>query len=131
MTLRLAFPRAWPRGAMMALAILALVVKVLVPQGYMAAEHGDGARFPLVICTAQGRVTLDTGDKHAPPHKSKADSPCAFAGNVVPPAPSLISVAAFDRWSPFATVVTMVGDQRPGRGLAAPPPPAVGPPVSI
>jgi hypothetical protein len=116
---------------MMALAIAALAVKVLVPQGFMAPEHAGAGAFPLVICTAEGRVTLDTGDKHAPAPKPKSDSPCAFAGNLAPPPPPLVAFAGFDRWNRAPAVVSASPEQTPGRGLAAPPPPAIGPPVLI
>ena len=119
------------RGAMMALALLALAIKVLVPQGYMAADHASATGFPLVICTAGGRITLDPPGEHAPAEKAKGDSPCAFAGNITPPTPSPIALANFTAWSFAPAPLPAQPEQTPGRGLAAPPPPAIGPPSLI
>ena len=129
MNLGTAARNVWRRRAMLALALTALALKVLVPQGYMAAER-SGPGFPLVLCTAEGRVTLDTGDQHTPPEKTKSDA-CVFAGNLTPPAPALFAVAMAQGEAYVAVRPTAAPDQLPGRGLAAPPPPAVGPPVLI
>ena len=112
---------------MLALASLALFLKILIPPGYMAAPaKPDGPAFALVLCTAQGMVTLDPADHQdgagdsAPSDEDGArHSPCAFAGHGLnAPAPDLA-----DRPLIVATDVV------PGRGLAAPPPPATGPPL--
>lgn len=119
----------WPRGVMIALAVLAIAVKVWIPQGYMAPAQ-PGAGFPLVICTDHGLITLD--DKPAaPPGKSRSDSPCAFAGNLAPSAPPLATLLRFEAWAPTSLLSETRRDLAPGRGLAAPPPPAVGPPRLI
>jgi hypothetical protein len=116
------------RGACLALAFAALLVKLMVPVGFMAAEGPTAQAFPLVICTAQGRVALPASTEHAPAHKSKADAPCAFAANAAPPAPAAIAIlAAPFRAAPLA-VREARADLQPGRGLAAPPPPSQGPP---
>jgi len=118
----------WPRGVMIALAVLAIAVKVWIPQGYMAPAEA-GAGFPLVICTDHGLITLD--DKPAPAGKSHSDAPCAFSGNLAPTPPPLAALIRFETWVPTRTAVRTPGDLAPGRGLAAPPPPAIGPPRLI
>jgi hypothetical protein len=113
---------------MIALAVLAIAVKVLIPQGYMAPAQ-PGVGFPLVICTDHGLIKLD--DKPTPPGKSRTDSPCAFSGNLVSTAPPLAVIAQSEVWSPTPQRVEIRRDLAPGRGLAAPPPPAIGPPRLI
>jgi hypothetical protein len=117
----------------MTLTILAIALKVLVPQGFMISERGPG--FPLVICTGHGALSLADhghGVPKDPAHK-KSDAPCTGAGNVTPVTPSALCVV-------FRSAV-LVADQLhgdkaldliPGRGLAAPPPQSRAPPtVSI
>jgi hypothetical protein len=118
------------RGAFIALAFLALVLKVAAPPGFMFDAKADG-RLGLVICTGHGPLKLDDRGGKAPAQKSRSDAPCAFAGNVAPPEPK-----AFALQGPRVAFVAAIApqsrpDQAPGRGLAAPPPPAVGPPVLI
>ncbi len=120
----------------MALAGLTLFLKVLIPPGYMAAPpQADGPAFALVLCTAQGMVTIDPSDPGAQgdPEPAEDDgarhSPCVFAGHGLnAPATSLalgeVVVFAPPALHGLATRAELV----PGRGLAAPPPPARGPP---
>lgn len=113
--------RAW-LGLVLALA---LALKLLVPQGWMP---GPGGR--LILCPSAGPTTAMTGMHHggdkAPAHG--ADHPCAFAGlglAAAPPPPLAAIVAPATHVPPAlapARAVTV------GRGLAAPPPPATGPP---
>lgn len=110
------------------LAFAALALKVLIPSGFMVAETRGS--FPLVICTGHGPLELSGTSDPIHGKKSNTDAPCAFSGHVAstPPASLVVSAAvglvylmlAMDRW----------GDLVPGRGLAAPPPPSQGPPIS-
>lgn len=120
-------------GAWLMAALLAVALRVLVPQGYMA-DHRNDLPFALVICTAQGAVAQDASrfpQPEAPAHDSRKPAPCAFAGLgaappltcAAPPQPAGFMVIAAPRLSPVAA--------RPGQGLAAPPPPATGPPLLI
>jgi hypothetical protein len=132
-------PRTSPmkrRGLFLSLAVLALTLRVAVPQGFMLDTHAQ-TPFPLVICTAGGAVTMDMSDPgpghDKAPAKSKAsDAPCAFAGHggglATSDAPAIgpVSYASYD-----APALSAVVDLIPGRGLPAPPPPARGPPKSI
>jgi hypothetical protein len=123
---------------MLVLASLALFLKILIPPGYMAAPaEPDGPAFALVLCTAQGMVTLDPADhqdgagQSAPTDEDGArHNPCVFAGHGLnAPAPDLraVEIIAFPprAAAPFIARADIV----PGRGLAAPPPPARGPPI--
>jgi len=120
--------RTMPRLAV-ALALLALAVRLAVPQGFMVSSQASGPS--IVVCTGHGPLQLDRlGDHKAPAEKSKADPTCAFAGAIAPTLPIGSTIprqaVAFDRIVPGAA-----SEQTPGRGLAAPPPPAIGPPQLV
>ena len=65
------------------------------------------------------------------PAKSKTGMACAFAGHSAAPSPQPAPVLA--QPVVFASVPQglAVRDLVPGRGLAAPPPPAIGPPAAF
>lgn len=120
--------------APVALALLALVLQLMFPAGFMADAPSGGHGIPIVICTAQGQVTVDwdgLSGSHKKQAPAKPMAPCAFAGHATasaPPVPQAIPVAAAfhaerEAGRPYAVF--------PGRGLAAPPPPAIGPPSSV
>jgi hypothetical protein len=118
-----------------ALALLALAVRILVPQGFMVASAEAPSAFPLVICTSQG--VIQAGPL-APLHKapdgktSAHDAPCAFAGHTPAPAPDLFTAERVSFAADHAAPSTPVRrDLAPGRGLTAPPLPARGPPQLI
>ncbi len=121
------------RSVCLTLAVLALALKVLIPQGFMLSERGPG--FPLVICTGHGPLTL-SDDGHGgskDPAQKKSDAPCTGAGNVTPVTPSALAAVS----EPIVLVADHLHDGKtldlmPGRGLAAPPPLSHAPPaVSI
>jgi hypothetical protein len=115
------------RPAFAVLAALALLIQVLVPQGFMISAAPGGAG--LVICTGHGPLTL--ADRHAPAKAPKrgSDAPCVFAGlglaSAPPPAPP-VAAPALAYEAPAAALPPSLS---PGRGLAAPPPPSRGPPL--
>jgi hypothetical protein len=123
----------WRRISLM-LAALAIVMKVLIPPGFMTAASASGG-FPLVLCTGHGPVTLDSPvpghpAKQVPADKPSHDPPCVFAGHgVAAAAPSQLNVAPVE-FVAYAEAprVGRPSDLAPGRGLAAPPLPARGPP---
>lgn len=115
------------------LAMVALGLKILIPPGYMAAPpQAEGPGFSLVLCTAQGMVDMSaTGDAPAPEDDDDGarHSPCVFAGHSVAAAPpSLLSAQSAEFQPVTAPRPDLSDDIAPGRGLAAPPPPARGPP---
>lgn len=122
------------RFAWLMLLVAALFARGLAPEGWMpTAGAATGIRW--MPCDGMGgaRMPATAADGKTGHHKSDhgghGDHPCAFAGVAVvdtatpplalaPPvriASPLPPPAAFDRF--------------PGRGLAAPPPPATGPPA--
>jgi hypothetical protein len=123
-----------------AIALLAMLVRAIVPAGYMlaGADTGQGRYLTVEMCEGHAAkvVDLDTG-KQVDPSKlpGKADgksshAPCVFASTA-----SVATAVA------IAEPVEFIASQdvdfgvdinvRPGRGIAAPPPPATGPPALI
>lgn len=124
------------------LACLAIVLRVIVPQGYMVAPTAQSGSFPIVLCTPQGAQTVEVDSEgrivrsssKAPadhPGNQKGDHPCAFAGfggAFAAQAPMLVAAAGW-RW--VHQTLVLEPQTTPGRGLAAPPPPPTGPPLQI
>ena len=126
------------------LAALALFVRLLVPAGYMLATESAANALPgLVICTGQGAMvlTLDASGRAVPPDPGKShsgqpdsgkskggDHPCTYASAAATHATPLLS--SVDAPVRFAAVAAppLLTTQRPGLGLAAPPPFTTGPP---
>lgn len=122
---------SWPRRVLMLAAFLALALQLMFPAGFMAAEPGQAHGFPIVICSAEGQTVADWTGRDAHDQKNAPAKPmagCPFAGHAVasdPPAPAVLATpVAFTAVEPPARTWTVF----PGRGLAAPPPPAIGPP---
>lgn len=119
------------RRVLVLTALLALVLKIAVPPGFMP---GTSLSVPIIVCPGQDRA-IATGHHggHGPskPGHDEADHPCAFtalglAAIAAPvpgpdPMPVVVAVAA-----PIAMAMPVLA---PGRGLAAPPPPSRAPPV--
>lgn len=128
--------RVLPRGLVLALFASALLLRMLVPAGWMPAAGGD---LRIVICTGMGAAEAPpealkamaayAGHK-SPDHdgKSSPDHPCSFFGLALAmalaatPAP-LEAPKPAQAFEPPALTVAI------GRGLAAPPPPSTGPPA--
>ena len=140
--------RAHPTGRLLTpwLIGLALIVRALVPAGWMTAAAAGGG-IALIPCTGvvpaastADSMTISGAHHHAAAphgghhggdgqqgHDGKPQQPCVFAGlalastSSAPPAllapVQIVSPAARPRQTRFA-----------GRGLAAPPPPSTGPP---
>lgn len=127
-----------------AVALLAFLVRALVPEGFMLAEASAGRYLTLTLCNGHGDaevMDLATGAILSHGHHSAAGAPksgdkssdkdkpaCPYAASAVFDAPQL----AIDR-----VVNSDVGDTvdvatpavRPGQGIPAPPPPSTGPPI--
>lgn len=111
-----------------ALAALALLVQVLVPQGFMLS--GEPSAPGLAICTGHGPL-LGVADHRKPGKAPKTvSSDCVFAihASAGPPAPITLTAA------PFAHIAA-ASLSRPtvalNLGLAAPPPPSQAPPTPL
>ncbi|MES2441785.1 MAG: hypothetical protein V4574_03075 [Pseudomonadota bacterium] len=115
-----------------ALLALALVARVLVPAGWMPAE---GRGLAITLCSGGSAVAawVDAAGKvHKGDHQPAGapDHPCAFAGLGAPMLggevfPAILPASASDEAASLALTPAAVG-----RGLAAPPPPATGPPAT-
>ena len=69
---------------------MAVIVRALVPAGWMPNTQGLGAA-PLVICTGSGSEIIRRGpaDGPAKPHSAERHDVCAFASLAsAPPAPA-------------------------------------------
>jgi hypothetical protein len=121
------------RGIFAVAALLVLLMRLVAPAGYMPTAM-DG-KLVVQLCTGTGPATMviDLGkDSTAPGEKHKADdAPCAFAGGfagglmgAVPPA-MLLPALALARLVQGAAIADLTVHR-----LAAPPPPAIGPPLS-
>ena len=116
----------------MTLAVLALVLKVAVPAGFMVEARAE-AGPAIVLCTAEGAVTIkaSAAGHRSPeaPARSTHDVPCAFAGHgaaFIAAEPLTVARVEHAAYAPF--VPARADDAVPGRGLSAPPLPARGPP---
>jgi hypothetical protein len=132
--------RAWISGRfVLAIALVAVAIRLIVPAGYMA---GDGGGPPIVLCAAEdlmvspasqalpGSPDGQSGDgDHSTP--SGGDHPCAFAGVASPITTPSSNLAAPVIWTAARTQSSSTDYAFPGRGLAAPPPPQTGPPLTI
>jgi len=125
-----------------AIALLALLVRAILPAGYMvaSAETPSGRFLVIELCSNDGSVTqalnLDTGEriglngpsKSGQPKHKPGEAPCVFATTAHFATPVQPTVSA-----PVQTTneagLAFVADLRPGRGIAAPPPPSTGPPT--
>ena len=121
------------RRSLAFVAMLALVLKIMVPAGFMP---GTSLAAPIILCPDAGTMpamTMAHGGHQAPskaPHDGAAH-PCAFAA-----AGMAAFVAAADGSGvlPIAAGTGVLAAafrvRAPGRGLAAPPPPSHAPPIS-
>lgn len=132
---------------MLVAALLAVTLRVLIPAGFMIAPAQAGTGYiEITLCTGSGeRQALLSPDGEivdrkdlAAEHSDDGDSQttdhddCAFFGaatTLVVPGQALPASASALAPAPVQTIV--VRDLVPGRGLAAPPPPATAPPHLI
>lgn len=118
------------QGRVIALLALALFVRALVPTGWMPVATADGLGMELCAGQAMAPQAM-AGMKHGREQGKQAlpDHPCAFAGLglAADTAPPLVVVALAlmppPMLAPRGLAIAI------GRGLAAPPPPATGPPA--
>jgi hypothetical protein len=108
------------------LAVLAIVLQVLVPQGFMPGQAPGGPA--LVICTGHGPLLrasdLSGSGRKAPGHHDA----CAFAGHGTAPSLAVGPQVPPVRLAYAAPPPATGASQAAARALAAPPPPATGPP---
>jgi hypothetical protein len=121
------------------LAFVAIAVRALVPGGYMLGPSDDGRTLAIVLCSGhEAFIDLRTGQlvDAAPPSRNqdnsdqRGDAPCVFAvsAEFATPTHALASPPTFTASQEAPTFLPMV---TPRRGLAAPPPWATGPPLTL
>lgn len=116
------------QGLLGLLLFCAIALRLAVPAGYMPS-FSEG-RVTLIVCSASGsrEMAVDFGDADKD-QKQTGGSDCIFAsglgGGLLPPAPWIFAAASL----PAANHLLQraIADLTPHR-LAAPPPPALGPP---
>ena len=122
------------RNISAALIVLALAVRVVIPSGWMpSTERG----FALTICTGMDTQTvwMDSKGKlhkqHPARGKSVEHQQCASAGTAM--ASDLPAANVHVAMAPVAQPLQVFSEHEVavGKGLAAPPPPAIGPPSYI
>lgn len=126
----------WRLGAF---ALMALLVRAVMPAGYMLAEAqtASGRYLTLELCDAHdGKpklVDLDTGEIIDAPEDGNtgAPQPPCVCGAVVSMAPPVSGAEPIVFTRAGLVDFAEVRDLIPGRGIAAPPPPSTGPPTSI
>lgn len=118
------------RDVWLMLAVLAVGLRVLIPVGFMPGSTEQGS-YGLVLCTADGAVTIDPARDKAPA-KSGHDGACVFAAHAAAgPEPTVEAALEPAYAEPVALVQPAQTSLAPGRGLAAPPLPARGPPLFV
>ncbi len=122
-----------PSRLWLSLALMLLVLRALVPAGWMPAQQRgqwiticSGAGVTMAWVGADGKI-----DKNHVPAKTEKAGHCAFAGLGIA---ADLSVQQAEILAPvfsaplIPAAITAVAI---GRGLAAPPPPKTGPPTLI
>jgi hypothetical protein len=118
------------RGVFTVLLLLALSVRLVVPTGFMPVATTYGIIVSLCSGSGPSEIFVELGKKGPAPQHSAADSPCAFAGlgaGLTNEPPALLPTVL-----PLPAIITLgraIADLTVHR-LAAPPPPAIGPPRS-
>ena len=115
------------------LLALALLMRVMVPAGWMPAA-GNG--MAITLCTGMGPVAawIDADGKvhKQGPSDSRSDQPCAFSGlGTAFDLPTVHDVSAAPLPAGLPLLAAQAATVDIGRGLAAPPPPATGPPANL
>ena len=130
MTIGLGHWRELRRELMLPLLLLALVVRAIVPAGYMPSFSAGSVDLVLCSVDAGRLIEVDFGKSEPAGGKHMADAPCAFAG-LTGPLLADLRIAAL----PFLFALILepilgaaIADLTTHR-LAAPPPPALGPPA--
>ena len=129
------FGTSHPRGRIaLAFVVLALLLRVMVPAGWMPNASARG--YAITLCTGMGAVSAwvdgDGRIHKSRPGENRPDHPCVFSGfGAAVHLPSLSAIAIA---SPLAQAMPVPIAQTAvaiGRGLAAPPPPPTGPPATF
>jgi len=124
------------RPGLLALLLGALMLRLLVPAGFMIGADAAGAPT-LVLCDGYAppppppAMPMMHAGHHGPQHDPARhhEAPCPYAAltaPVLPPLPPIVAPSAAPA-APLAPAFALAAPVRPG--AAAPPPPATGPPL--
>lgn len=110
------------------LLAVALFMRALVPQGYMA-ERDDAGAIAVKVCGSGHVLQIPVDGDQAPDADDRAQPPCAFAGLGTPALPP---PAVADLPVPAATETAYLdaGVDAPHVAAPLPHPPARGPPLT-
>jgi hypothetical protein len=112
---------------LLALALIALSIRVATPPGYMISS-GAGGQIEVMLCGGAHMLVSLSG--HRGPHQDLpgTDGHCLFAASATA-APAAIAPRFLA--PAFGCVLASIGTERTriGERLAAPPPPSTGPPT--
>jgi hypothetical protein len=118
------------------LLVAALLARSVAPEGWMPVVNAAGG-IEITVCNGTGpddaMVLSPDGKLHhkAPGKSPSGDHGCAFSGLGIADAPPTLVALAAPIFAPeTAPALDPIG-AIPGRGLAAPPPPATGPPSLV
>lgn len=140
------YRNAWTSWAF-ALTVLAMAMRVVIPNGYMVASAEASHGLPqMVICTGQGAMAVAVDgaghlvksslkpafkSAHSDPTHSdrdRPDHPCAFAATSAAAQTASLVLSLAPIGFSQSVPLPLASAQRPGIGLAAPPPWTTGPP---
>lgn len=123
------------RAMLFALLAAAMFARLLVPQGWMPAADGSAR---LTMCSGMGAMEMPA-EAHAamakamhggkPDKPAGMDHPCTGAGLGLSLLAAGFTVLDSPHFTAFVATAFPFEGTIPGRGLAAPPPPATGPPL--
>jgi len=118
--------------AVLGLLAIALLMRLLVPTGWMPMA---GSGYAITLCTGMGAVQAwvdKDGNVHkGKPTDTKSEQPCAFSGySLALDLPPFGGVAILPALPNAVLPVASLFAVDVGRGLAAPPPPPTGPPAT-
>jgi hypothetical protein len=120
---------ARPSVSLLTITLMAFVIEMVLPPVTLVEQHGWNDRFLLIICTGHGPLTLVNnlnGSGH--PANSETGGLCSSACHLLPPTGQTARpiTVAYVMVQPLAAISRH--HQTAGQTLAAPPPPAIGPP---
>ena len=122
----------------MTMAMLAVLLRALIPAGYMVSPNDGAGGSRIVICSPQGAVeVLVDASGHrikAPINHDKgkvADHPCAFSVATTASLTGDLTLISAPAVCAEVEPAASTPGLRPGLGLAAPPPPKTGPPILL
>ncbi|MBB4631674.1 hypothetical protein [Sphingosinicella soli] len=110
------------------LAFCALLVRAIIPTGYMPTVSSDG--IVMTLCTGSGAIEafVPYDDDDGGAHPQPAEGACVFAmsmGGLLTIVPLLLAARIMASIAPRSRAIADLTVHR----LAAPPPPAHGPPA--